>query len=80
MKLSQDLKIGSSVFIHFFHKYLLNPHFVLDIGEQDQVSVPIELAFQWRKTDNKQIDKYIECRMFVHVLAKRKEDTGDRGY
>lgn len=83
MKLSQDLKIGSSAFIHFFNKYLLNPHFVLDIvvdiGEQNQVNVPIELAFQSGKID-KQINKYVKCQMFIHALAKLKKDTGDQGY
>lgn len=83
MKLSQDLKIGSSVFFHFFNKYLLNPHFVLgivvDIGEQNQVNVPSELAFLWGKTD-KQINKYINCQMFIYALAKLKKDIGDQGY
>ena len=46
------------------------------LATPDKVPGPMELAF-WGKADNKQINKYVECQMFLCALEKTKE--GYRG-
>lgn len=53
---------------------------VVDTGEQSEVRAVMELAFQWGRQINKQINKYIECQMFIRALEKTKKATRDQGY
>lgn len=53
---------------------------VVDTGEQSQAHALMVLSFQWGKGDNKQINKYRECQMFICALEGVKRATGDQGY